>query len=95
MPCELLYRNSFLFAIQPGVFLKSNSPSSGMASANRDLAQSDLNFNLGQLFLKRELREFRREFLNCDTCQLFFCSEGHNFEVETASRQMTSQEKSL
>jgi hypothetical protein len=32
-----------------------------------------------QLFLKRELREF----LNCDTCQLFFCSEGHNFEVET------------
>jgi hypothetical protein len=41
-----------------------------------------------QLFLKREpreflLREFLREFLNCDTCQLFFCSEGHNFEVET------------
>jgi hypothetical protein len=44
-----------------------------------------------QLFLKRDIREFLREFLhkflrkflNCDTWQLFSCSEGHSFEIQT------------
>ena len=36
-----------------------------------------------QLFLKRDIREFLRKFLNCDTWQLFFCSEGHIFEIKT------------
>jgi hypothetical protein len=39
-----------------------------------------------QLFLKREIRgirEFLSKFLNCDTWQLCFCLEGHNFEIKT------------